>query len=52
MPPVDIVEDYFETYFYVTKKGMDLQISDYTWWPFDDNDNVLPNWHLDPPPTR
>jgi hypothetical protein len=50
MPPVDIVEEDFKTYFYVTKKGKDLQTSDYTWWPFDDDDNVLPDWHLDPPP--
>lgn len=50
MPSLDIVEENFETYFYVTKKGMDLHRSDDTWWPFDDEDNVLPNWHLDPSP--
>ena len=49
MPPVDIVEEDFKTYFYLTKKGMDFHLSDDTWWPFDDDDNVLPNWHLDPP---
>jgi hypothetical protein len=48
MPPVDVVEEDFKTYFYPTKKGMDLQTSDYTWSPFDDDDNVLPDWHLDP----
>ncbi len=47
MPPVDVVEEYFETYFYITKKGMDLHLSDDTSWPFDDDGNVLPNWHLD-----
>ena len=52
MPPVDIVEEYFKTYFYPTKRGMDLHRSDDTWWPFDDDDNVLPNWHLDPPPAH
>jgi hypothetical protein len=50
MPSLDIVEENFETYFYSYEEGHGLQISDYTWWPFDDEDNVLPNWHLDPPP--
>jgi hypothetical protein len=31
MPPVDEVEEYFKTYFYITKKGMDLHLSDDTW---------------------
>ncbi len=48
MPPVDVVEEDFKTYFYPTKKGMDFQTSDYTWSPFDDDENVLPDWHLDP----
>ncbi len=51
MPSVDVVEEDFKTYFYITKKGMDLHRSNDTWWPFDEDDNVLPNWHLDPPPT-
>jgi len=51
MPPVDVVEEEFKTYFYPTKKGMDLHLSDDKWWPFDDENNVLPNWRLDPPPT-
>lgn len=50
MPPVDVVEEYFKTYFYITKKGWDFHLSDDTWGPFDDEGNVLPNWHLDPPP--
>jgi hypothetical protein len=49
MPLLDIVEEDFKTYFYLTKKGTDFHSSDYTWWPFDDDDNILPNWHLDPP---
>lgn len=48
MPPVDIIEEDFKTYFYVTKKGSELQTSDYSWSPFDDDDNILPDWHLDP----
>jgi|SRR5665213_70608 len=50
MPSLDIVEEDFKTYFYLTKEGTDFHRSDYSWWPFDDDDNVLPNWHLDPPP--
>jgi hypothetical protein len=38
MPPVDVVEEDFKTYFYITKKGMDLHLSDDTWWPFGDED--------------
>ncbi len=38
MPPMDVIEEYFKTYFYRTKKGLELQISDdsSTRWPFDD----------------
>lgn len=51
MPPLDVVEEDFKTYFYITKKGMDFHRANDTWRPFDDDDNVLPNWHLDQPPT-
>ena len=43
-------EEGFKTYFYPTKKGIDFHLSDGTWWPFDEEENVLPNWRLDPPP--
>jgi hypothetical protein len=46
MPPVEVVEEDFRTYFYATKKGMDLHLSDDTWWPFDDEGKPLPDWHL------
>jgi|SRR5580692_5909154 hypothetical protein len=49
MPPLDIVEENFETYFYPTKKGMDFHLSNHTWWPLDDDDESLPNWSLDDP---
>ena len=49
MPSLDVVEEDFETYFYVTKQGMDLQRSDDTWWPFDDNDKLRPDWRLSDP---
>jgi hypothetical protein len=47
MPSVDVVEEDFETYFYITKKGMELQLSDDVDWPFDDDNNLRPGWHLD-----
>jgi hypothetical protein len=36
MPPLHVVEELFETYFYITQKGMDLHMSDDSWWPFQD----------------
>ena len=49
MPTLDLVEQNFKTYFYVTKKGKDLHFFDETWQPFDDDDDdePKPNWHLD-----
>ena len=38
MPPLDVIETYFKTYFYITKKGMERQLSDDV-WPFDDQGN-------------
>ncbi len=38
MPPLDVAEENFKTYFYITKKGMILHLSDDTWWPFDDEE--------------
>ena len=34
MPPIDAVEENTTTHFYITKKGMDLHLSDDSWWPF------------------
>ncbi len=36
MPSLDAVEENFQTYFYITKKGTDFHLADDTWWPFDD----------------
>jgi hypothetical protein len=36
MPPMDVVEEDFKTYFYITKKGMELHLSDDPSWPLDD----------------
>ena len=40
MPPLDVVETYFKTYFYITKKGMERQLSD-DGWPFDEDGEPL-----------
>jgi len=47
MPPIDVVEEFFKTYFFITEKGMELHLSDGTWYPFDDNGNLRPGWRLD-----
>jgi hypothetical protein len=46
MPPMDVIEEDFKTYFYITEKGMDLHLSDDTWWPFDDEGHLRQDWHL------
>jgi hypothetical protein len=47
MPSLDVVEEDFETYFYVTRQGKDL-VSDDTWRPLDDEREPRPDWRLDP----
>jgi len=47
MPPLDVIEDDFRTYFYVTKQGIDLLRSDDSGWPFDDDGEVRQNWNSD-----
>jgi hypothetical protein len=37
MPPMDVVEENFRTYFYITKKGMELHLSDDPSLPRDDD---------------
>lgn len=39
MPQLDAVDEDFEIYFYITDKGMVLQLSDDQEWPFDDEGN-------------
>ena len=48
MPALDLVEKDFRTYFYITKKGMDLHFHDDICWPLDDEGNLKPDWRLDP----
>jgi hypothetical protein len=45
VPPLDVVEDRFRTYFYVTGKGMHFHNADCTWWPFDDEGSLRPDWN-------
>ena len=40
MPPLDVVEKDFKTYFYITKKGMDFHLADDSWWPFDNEAEI------------
>ena len=47
MPVIDVVEENFKTYFYITKKGIDLYLSGDASWPLDDEGNLRPNWRLD-----
>lgn len=47
MPSLDVIEEDFATYFLRTKKGLEFHRSDSTWWPFDAEDNLLPDWQLE-----
>ena len=42
MPPLDVVEVNFKTYFYPTKMGTDFHLPDDTWWPFDEDGEPRP----------
>ena len=44
MPPLDVPEEDFRTYFYPTEKGMALHESDGSWWPLDENGEVRSDW--------
>jgi hypothetical protein len=46
MPPMGVIEEDFKSYFYRTEKGLELHLSDDTWWPFDDEGNLRQDWHL------
>lgn len=49
MPPLDVIEQDFETYFYVTEKGKGIAVAvfDDTRWPFDDLGELRSDWHFD-----
>ena len=48
MPSMDQIEENFKTYFYVTKEGMAVHLSDGTWWPLDEDQNLKEDWSLTP----
>ena len=50
MPSLELVEEDFRTYFYATEKGKAVQNSDDSWWPFDENGSVRPDWFSPTPP--
>jgi hypothetical protein len=52
MPALDVIEEDFETYFLATKKGIDLPLSHWTSWPFDDEGELRRDWRLDAPKAR
>ena len=37
MPLLEVIEENFETYFYITKKGIEVHLSDDSWWPSTDD---------------
>ena len=39
MPPLEVVEEDFKTYFYITDKGRAMHLSHDDSWPFDDDGN-------------
>jgi hypothetical protein len=41
MPTLDAIEEDFQTYFYITKSGKDFLLSDDTWYPFNDEGELL-----------
>uniref|UniRef100_Q025K1 Uncharacterized protein n=1 Tax=Solibacter usitatus (strain Ellin6076) TaxID=234267 RepID=Q025K1_SOLUE len=45
MPPLKVEEVNFKTYFYVTERGMDFHEADGSWWPFDDQGALRPDWN-------
>jgi hypothetical protein len=47
MPPMDEIEEFFKTYFFITEKGMKVHLSDDSWYPVDGEGNLRPGWHLD-----
>ena len=50
MPPLDVIEENFETYFYITKEGLDFHRSDDIWRFLDDEGNLRPDWPLEASP--
>ena len=43
MPPLNVVEQDFRTYFCVTNQGIDFHKADGTWWPLNDEGVLRPD---------
>ena len=46
MPCMDEIEENFKTYFWATKEGMTVHLSDDSWWPLDEDQNLKKDWSL------
>ena len=40
MPDLEVIEENFTTYFYVTDAGLNFHRSDDTWWPHEDDNDL------------
>lgn len=49
MPPLDLVEEDYRTYFYPTKEGMNFHNADGSWWPLDEEEKLRPDWKAPEP---
>jgi hypothetical protein len=45
VPPLDVIEEDFRTYCFVTKKGLEFHLSDPS-WPFDNEGDLRAGWTL------
>ncbi len=45
MPSLDVPEEWFKTYFYITEAGRAVHRADDSWWPFEEDSDLLrPDW--------
>lgn len=44
IPGMPRLEEISEYYFWATPEGRDLQVSDRSWYPFDDDDELRKDW--------
>jgi hypothetical protein len=44
MPPLDKLDGHFGAWFGITDAGMKVQLADWEFWPFDDENQLRPGW--------
>jgi hypothetical protein len=44
MPPLDKLDGHFGAWFYITDAGMKVQLADWEFWPFDDDNHLRKDW--------